>query len=238
MHPPIGTAPNERIQMLYARADGASETFYNAATLKLYNTVVLGISNDHFWRCPTGVMEAAYTAYAGAQHLDIGPGTGHYLAHLPDRTVDVTLVDANLHSLDAAAALLAGAGRTHRAVQQSVFDPLPGEFDSISANYLFHCIDDDAKWDKATRTIADALRPHGTFFGATIMPVSRPGLLDAPGRLLNAAYNAVGVFTNENDDEDRLAAALGARFDEVQINRRGWVVHFAARQPRPHRKDQ
>jgi hypothetical protein len=54
---------------------------YNRRVLRLYDLVVVHLSNSLVWRCSRHRQLAQYEANLGARHLDVGPGTGWYLAH-------------------------------------------------------------------------------------------------------------------------------------------------------------
>lgn len=59
--------------------DGAK--IYTPLTLKLYDWWVLGVSNRLAWGCPTKEhLLPHFLEHLGNNHLDIGVGTGFYLA--------------------------------------------------------------------------------------------------------------------------------------------------------------
>ncbi|WP_234891062.1 class I SAM-dependent methyltransferase [Agrobacterium vitis] len=81
---------------------------YSPLTLKLYDLVVLGFSNRFAWTCPTRkVLLPFFKAHLSDNHLDVGVGTGYYLAEAgigPHQKV--SLLDLNPNSLKAAQARL------------------------------------------------------------------------------------------------------------------------------------
>ena len=83
--------------------DGAA--VYSPRVLKIYDRWVLGFSNSYAWKCPTaGVLLPFFRKHLSADHLDVGVGSGYYLAHSPARPgQQVTLLDLNENSLRAAA---------------------------------------------------------------------------------------------------------------------------------------
>ena len=87
----------------------AGQAAYTPLTLRIYDWFVLGFSNRFLWRCPTSELEALYDRNVSARHLDIGVGTGYFLdkAAWPVADPEITLVDLNPHSLDAAARRIA-----------------------------------------------------------------------------------------------------------------------------------
>ena len=81
---------------------------YSKRVLGIYDVLVVYLSNTFVWRCHRRRITELYERYAGARHLDVGPGTGWYLANarMPSgRTV--TLLDLNSNSLASARARLA-----------------------------------------------------------------------------------------------------------------------------------
>lgn len=57
----------------------AGQAVYSSINLKLYDLIVLGISNRFIWRCPTRDILALYDTHVTDDHLDVGVGTGWYL---------------------------------------------------------------------------------------------------------------------------------------------------------------
>jgi hypothetical protein len=73
---------------------------YTPLFLKIYDPVILGFFAPAVWRCPTTRLVAEYRRHLGRRHLDVGPGTGYFLARagMPDGSL-VTLLDPNVHVL-------------------------------------------------------------------------------------------------------------------------------------------
>jgi ubiquinone/menaquinone biosynthesis C-methylase UbiE len=84
----------------------AGASVYSPAVLKLYDWWVLGLSNRFAWKCPTKtVLLPFFKEYIGRSHLDVGVGTGFYLAQAGLSVQhEITLLDLNANSLRAAAA--------------------------------------------------------------------------------------------------------------------------------------
>lgn len=206
---------------------------YSKLVLGIYDMLVVRLSNSLVWRCPSSLMLAQYDRFLGRRHLDVGPGTGWFLAHARLReNACVTLMDLNTNSLDSASALLDGV--EHDRLIANAIDPLPdeaGPFDSIAANYLFHCI--PGTWQEkgaAFEHLAGRLAPGGTLFGSTIL--GRDVHHTISGRGLMALYNRVGIFHNRSDDERGLRAALEKHFHHVSLQVRGTVAMFSADHPK------
>ncbi|MCI8212003.1 SAM-dependent methyltransferase [Pseudomonas sp. S25] len=212
----------------------AGAAVYSPLTLKLYDAWVLGISNRFAWHCPTRqVLQPFFDRHVGARHLDVGVGTGYYLAnaHLPD-TTHVTLLDLNPSSLQAAKDRF---GRTDTQIlQHDVFKPLDtsqhGRYDSISLFYLLHCLPGNMV-DKAQvfASLKPCLKDNGVLFGATILGDAAEH--NGFGRKLMDIYNKKGIFGNRSDSVAGLRSALEQHFAQVSIEVVGKVALFSGRSP-------
>lgn len=207
---------------------------YSRPVLGIYDLLVVRLSNTYVWRCDRARLIELYNGCVGSRHLDVGPGTGWYLANsrLPAGTA-ITLLDLNGNSLSRAAARIASTAP--QTVVGNVLEPLPesvGPFDSIGVNYLFHCVPGTwASKGVAFGHLANRLAPGGVLFGSTIL--GRGVDHNVPGRLLMAFYNRRGIFHNVDDDAAGLEAALRRHFTDVKVEITGTVAAYAARQPRP-----
>lgn len=210
----------------------AGQAVYAPLSLRVYDLLVHGVSNHWIWRCPTRQLQRLYDRNVGACHVDIGVGTGYFLAHAhwPVRAPSVTLVDLNRHCLARAARRIARF--EPRQVSANVLAPWPvdvgGPFESAGLCYLLHCLP-GAIPEKAI--VFDHLMPHlapgAKVFGATIL--GRDVEMNAAARRLMAAYNAKGVFSNTADTFGDLETALEDRFDDVEMRLEGVVALFEAR---------
>ena len=97
---------------------------YTRTLLMVYDRVVLGIVAMAVWRCPTSRLVAGYRRHIHDRHLDVGPGTGYFLARsgLPPGS-RVTILDPNPNVLEHAARRLQQLDLT--VVEADVLKPLP-----------------------------------------------------------------------------------------------------------------
>jgi SAM-dependent methyltransferase len=213
-------------------SSAAGAAVYSPLTLALYDAWVLGISNRYAWRCPTDeVLLPFFRANVRARHLDIGVGTGYYLAkaQLPADS-HVTLLDLNPSSLEAAKRRIARPNT--RTLQHDVMKPIPGgeRFDSISLFYLLHCLPGplDAK-AAIFGHLKHNLQPGGVLFGATILgdEAGHNGF----GRKLMDVYNKKGIFGNRQDTQVGFEGHLRQHFRDVTLKQEGRVLLFRAAQP-------
>jgi hypothetical protein len=101
-------------------------------------------------------------------------------------------------------------------------------FDSISLNYLLHCLPGNlASKSIVFEHVKPLLRDGGVIFGSTILG---EGVRHNPlAKRLMKIYNAKGIFSNLSDRPADLEAGLKAHFDEHTIHIAGCVALFSAR---------
>lgn len=210
----------------------AGQAIYAPWSLGLYDVAVHAVSNHWLWRCPTHQLQRLYDRNVSARHIDIGVGTGYFLAHAhwPVAAPEIMLVDLNPHCLQRAARRI---GRYRpQTVRANVLQPFPeavdGSFQSAGLCYLLHCLPGSIT-EKAV--VFDHLIAHlakgAHVFGATIVQGDAPR--SAAARRLMAIYNRKGVFCNAQDTLADLDTALRQRFDEVDTRLIGCVALFEAR---------
>ncbi|MBG0811678.1 class I SAM-dependent methyltransferase [Methylosinus sp. H3A] len=209
----------------------AGQAVYTPAVLRLYDMLVLGLSNRFIWKCPTPRLRALYDLHASGNHLDVGIGTGYFLDHcrFPVAAPRVALMDLNPDALRFAAERIARfSPQTYR---RNVLEPIAFDapkFDSVGVNYLLHCLPGAITEKAVVFDHLKALTNDGAvFFGSTLLQggVER----SAAARRLMAFYNRKGVFSNRADDFDGLRYALERRFRNVEIDIVGCAALFIAR---------
>ena len=208
----------------------AGQAVYTRRTLAAYDVVVLGLSNRFIWRCPTMRLLEHYNRHVSGNHLDVGVGTGYFLARcrFPSSKPRIALMDLNQDSLDFAARRIAQfAPETYR---RNVLEPIALEaeqFDSVSLNYLLHCLPGSME-SKAVMFdhIRAVMRPSATIFGSTLLQAG--GTHNWAARRLMTAYNERGIFSNRGDDLDSLRAQLERRFTHTTLSVVGSAALFSA----------
>jgi ubiquinone/menaquinone biosynthesis C-methylase UbiE len=208
----------------------AGSAVYNPLILFFYDTLVLWFSNNYAWKASTARMLDFYNQHVGAQHLDVGVGTGYFLDHcrFPTSTPDITIVDLNANSLHTTARRIARYQPS--MVRANVLESLPitTAFDSIGINYLLHCLPGTME-SKAVvfQHLKPLLKPGGVLFGTTILGQGVPH--NALARTLLRTYNAKGIFGNTQDSQAALQRALSQHFNEYDLHIVGCVAFFQAR---------
>jgi len=209
----------------------AGQAVYSLRTLRLYDVVVLGLSNRFVWRCPTRELRALYDRNVTGNHLDVGVGTGYFLdrCRFPVPSPRIVLMDLNENCLAAAANRIARYEPT--TVRRNVLQPIDfggDRFDSIGLNYLLHCLP-GTMTEKASAFdhLRPLLNPGGVMFGSTLLT---DGVRKNPlARRLMAVYNRKGIFCNTDDSRAALEAALRERFAETHVRIVGCAALFRAR---------
>jgi len=210
---------------------GRGASFYSRPVLNVYDLWVLGLSNQLAWKCPTrSVLLPFYEEHMGAQHLDVGVGTGFYLEHSRLAGSEITLLDLNENCLRKA------AGRVRKSkpeilvrdVTSSTFEQPPKRFDSIALFYVLHCLPGPMESKQIViENLKRCLARDGVLYGATILGgVARH---NAFARFLLRTYNEIGCFSNWADDIDGLRKILGREFGDVYIRQQNSVALFAAK---------
>ncbi len=205
---------------------------YSPAILKLYNFGVLGLSNRYLWECPTEtVLLPFFKEHLGLKHLDVGVGTGYYLANANlTPSHQIGLLDLNENSLRTAAAQVkqAKVSTFMRDVMLPLAEPADTGFDSISLFYVLHCL--PGTIDQKETAIANLIRylkKDGVLYGATIL--GDEAAHNPIGRLALKLYNQKGIMHNLADTLDGLQRMLERQFQSVQIRRHNKVALFVAR---------
>jgi len=208
----------------------AGQAVYTKRMLSLYDLWVLGISNSLFWHCPTSELRKVFVENATNNHLDVGVGTGYFLDKcLSNTDRRVALLDLNNNSLDAAALRIRRFNpEIYNENVLGSFDLRCTKFDSVSVNYLLHCLPGSMK-EKclAIENILPSLNPNGVVFGSTILGKGvKTGFL---AKQLMRAYNKKGIFGNDQDSLEELVLFLKYNFKKVDVEIKGSVAIFVAK---------
>lgn len=203
---------------------------YTPQLLSFYDLMVLQLSNSYIWRCPTSLLLSQYNQFITANHLDVGVGTGYFLAHcqFPTNQPRIALMDLNSNSLTYAAKKI--ASYQPEIYQQDVFEPITTEiepFDSISLNYLFHCVPGTIlEKEIILKNLKTILKKKGRIFGSTIL--ADGGHKNSMAKMLMNFYNSKGIFHNHHDTLEGLEEILKGNFSQFSVKVHGCVAVFIA----------
>jgi len=209
----------------------AGQAVYTRRSLRLYDFVVLGVTNHLIWNCPTQRLIEHYNKHVTANHLDVGVGTGYFLDHcrFPSQTPRIALSDVNQNSLAFAAQRI--ARYTPETYLRNVLEPLcidAAKFDSVGINYLLHCLPGTIESKTVTLDhLKTLMNPNAVLFGSTLLQngVSRNWF----ARRLMDFYNKKGIFSNRHDALHGLQQALSQRFQDVSVETVGCAALFSGR---------
>lgn len=206
---------------------------YTPRLLKAYDPWVLGFMAPRVWKVGVEPGLEAYRKHMGHRHLDVGPGTGYFIAESqPPEDIELTLVDANPHVLDHCSDRL--ATWEPRTIVANVLEPLPvkGPFDSAGLAHVIHCLPGPMPAKaRAIEHIAAVLTQDGVLFGGTVLGLSARHTWAARSFLRMA--NLQGGFDNREDDVNGLQTMLNAFFQQVEIDiSTGSLAYFVASRPR------
>lgn len=206
---------------------------YTRRFLKTYDPWVVGFMVPRVWKTSPAPGLALYREHLGPRHLDVGPGTGYFIAEAsPPADTQITLLDANPAVLDHCAERLAAWRPT--LVEANVLQPLAteGPFDSAALAHVLHCLPGPMPAKAgAVQHIAAVLSDDGVLFGGTVLGLSAGHTLAA--RTFLRLANLHGGFDNRHDDVKGLRAILEASFHDVEIDLPSpSIAYFVARGPR------
>jgi len=201
---------------------------YSRIILRVYDFMVYVVANPLIWNCPNKLLIGHFKDHTGTKHMDVGVGTGYLLkkADIGLPGFNLTLMDSNESCLNYAENILNRYEPT--IIKKDVFDSSPiieEEFDSISVNYVLHCLPGSMKQKcSVLRNLKKSLSNKGVVFGSTIL-----GIQDTPNltaRMLMRAYNSIGLFHNLTDELCELETELKVIFESVEITVVGNVAVF------------
>ena len=205
---------------------------YNPAMLAIYDPWVLKFMTRVVWHVPVQPAVDRYRRHLGHRHLDVGPGTGYFIAKAePPAGTEITLLDPNPHVLRHASKRLAAMEPT--TVEADVMKPLPvsGPFDSAALSFVIHCLRGPMSNKAiAVRNVADVLTHEGVLFGGTVLGTGEAHT--RPARAFLRAANKEGGFDNLGDTANGVREILGESFEDVDVEVVGSAAMFTASCPR------
>lgn len=237
-----------------------SEAVYTAATLDAYDAMVWDFNAPFHWRIHRDDIAALYEQglQGSERHCEVAVGTGLFLRSWANATGSnercmqhLTLMDLSTSSLE----------RCHQRLQQvDYFDnnhnnhnvtiervpanilkspdtTLQGQFNSVAANFLLHCLHGKSLLDKrsAVESCAALLQKDGVLFGSTILgkDLLQDDIVAGPHAIAtNQLYNDLGIFGNIGDTFSDMSTILEDSFQEVAIYKVGYCAVWLARNPK------
>ena len=157
-------------------------------------------------------------------------GTGYFLNKcLKNNTKRVCLFDLNENSLNQAQKSIKRFNTSKYKV--NVLEEINvncEKFDSISINYLLHCLPNTLKEKTICfKYLNKYLNKDGIIFGSTILGKNTKKNFLA--KKLMSIYNKKGIFSNSEDSFEDLEKSLNKYFKNVKIELKGTVAIFSAK---------
>ena len=240
-----------------------SASVYSERNLSIYDNLVWKFNSPALWRIRKRDITNLYESSTGQNHCEIAVGTGLFLRdfirdqekssmHLSQ----LTLMDLNENTINVASKRISlEALKVGKEIQfsselvditqpESIPDYLKGLYDSVAANFLFHCLHGEGltcpnKYN-AFNNIASLVNPdHGIFFGSTVLGKELLDDAETAGRgAVNIIknFNEVGIFGNEGDTMQDLEKILRELFHEVDVYRLGYCGVWKASKPKVLKK--
>lgn len=206
----------------------AGHAFYTKRALVVYDAMILGYFSRMAWKCPKARLLRHYDENVSTNHLDVGVGTGYFLdrCQFGSTTPRVALMDPNTNCLEVAGRRIS---RYHpEAYEADALQPIQLEiakFDSVSLNYVLHCLPGDiVSKGIVFENLRALMNPSGVLFGATLLHNGVPRNWLA--RTVMDRNNKHGIFSNVNDSLDGLRSVLSAHFAASAVEVVGCVGIF------------
>lgn len=209
----------------------AGQSIYTPRILTLYDFSVLTLSNSFLWRCPTSRLLHHFNQNISANHLDIGVGSGFFLdkCNFPGHRPRIGLMDLNPSAIKHTAARIVRYNPEEYI--HNIYEPIDffsPKFNSISLNYLLHCLPGNLA-DKCVvfdhiQSLAD---PGAICFGSTLLGDGVS--LNWGAKHLMSFYNKSGIFSNSRDNAHNLEKELAKRFDIISFEIVGATALFSGR---------
>jgi len=237
-----------------------SEQVYNPGLLDTCDALVWGFNSPFLWRITQEDVKSLYKSNISKHHCEIAVGTGLFLSKdVSNVCKTITLIDLNENSLQSCEKRIQstylncgkGVDNDNTPVisklvadimvppeEDSSLSPLKGKFQSVGANFLFHCLHGSNFPDKAIafRNCASLLDPQdGVFFGSTILGKEMlHDKMNAGKTVMQVLhnFNESGVFGNLGDLMEDLECLLEEIFADVEVWRVGYCGMWAARNPK------
>jgi len=202
---------------------------YTQRSLRLYDTLVMGVFADRVWDCPAANFLAHYRQHLTSNHAEIGVGTGYCLDHcrFPAPNPRLALIDLQPNCLAYSARRL--ARYQPQTYVHDAREPMRlgiERFDSIALCGVLHCLP-GGMGEKAR--VFDALEPivapGATIFGYTL--VSDRVHDRALCRWVHRGLNRLRIIDNTEDRSSDLHAELSRRFVSPRVESIGCIAFFS-----------
>jgi len=207
---------------------------YNKFTLAVYDVVLFKILTGRVWGLSTERLLTFYNEHITSNHMDVGVGSGFLLDNckFPSSQPRLTLMDLNQDCLDHSSKRL--QRYNIKSYKRNILAPITIDesgYDSISMNYLLHCLPGTIVEKMVVfKNLYALLNPGGVIFGSTIIADSNDSNWLA--KRLMKIYNKKGVFTNTEDNIQTMTRLLSEQYEKFELNVVGSAAQFVIHKPK------
>jgi hypothetical protein len=218
---------NKSQSLELAHKTARSQQYFSPMSLAVYDFVLYRFISKYLWGCSGESLIARYHQLVSQKHLEVGVGTSYLLDQQNPAKIDLTLMDLSEACLVKSNKRL--ARYSPKLIRWNILDAMTGinaRFDSISLNYVMHCVAGDFSTKAvAFKNLKALLNDSGILFGVTVLNTKKSNIV---ARSFMWLLNRVGVFNNENDQVDALEAGLKKYFKYVDLIQSNAAVSFLA----------
>jgi hypothetical protein len=204
-----------------------SQKYFNRLSLSIYDFVLFRFVSQYLWGISSESLVSRYHQYASKKHLEVGVGTSYLLDKYNPEQFDLTLMDLSKVCLVKSKKRL--IRYNPKLIRHNILDntaEISEKFDSISLNYVMHCVAGDfSTKNVAFKNLKELLNGSGILFGITVLQTEKSNIA---ARAFMWLLNKVGVFNNTQDRLVDLEAGLKKYFKYVQIIKSSSAVSFYA----------
>lgn len=195
----------------------------------MYDIVVLWLTNNYIWKCPSPLILDFYNKHITGNHLDVGVGTGYFLdkCQFPVSNPKIALMDISRDSLAAAGGRISRYNPDIYVANLLDAQDWPiGSFDSIGVNYVLHCLPAKvSEKEEVIARLANHLNDGGVLFGTTVL--GKGVQQNSIAKRLMSFYNSKKLFTNTEDSPEVIEKMFARVFKKHLTHIHGCVAFFA-----------
>lgn len=204
-----------------------SQRFFNPLLLSIYDFFLFNFISPYLWGCKEALLVNWYRSLCGTKHLEVGVGTGHLLDKSSPAIHRLSLMDLSVSCLDKTSKRLKryNPNTWHKNILLPLND-VEDRFDSISINYVMHCVAGTYKTKGVSfGYLKNLLTDDGVLFGASVLRTDDSG---RAARILMNLLNWTGVFNNNGDTIQDLQESLQRHFRFSKVIKRSSSALFIA----------
>ncbi|NOT97652.1 MAG: methyltransferase type 12 [Sideroxydans sp.] len=224
---------NNTDQIMISAKINRSQQYFNKLSLFFYDFILYGLISKYAWGSSLQRLDSHYKKYIRSNHLEVGVGTGFLLNRVTFDSDKPRLALMDLSGACLERTKLKVSRYAPEIYIQNLLEPMKNrmaQFDSISINYVMHCIPGSFNEKGiAFKYLKPLLSKNGVLFGTTVLSEGvRKNMLAQPFMWL---LNILGIFNNRKDNASDLQYYLGENFQLIEFEVIGVTAFFAVKHP-------